>query len=74
MSRPRAETDSLGSIEVPAARYQGARSARSLVHFSIGTEDRERMPIEVNHALGLLKKANALVNRDLESSRPKSAT
>src|SRR5690348_5876220 len=66
----RTETDSLGQIEVPADRYYGAQTQRSLVHFSIGTEARERMPIEVIHALGLLKKANALVNRDLGKLAP----
>ncbi len=65
MTKTRTESDSLGQVEVPADRYYGAQTARSLVHFSIGTEDRERMPIELIHALGLLKKSNALVNRDL---------
>lgn len=52
----------MGSIEVPAGRYYGAQTARSLIHFSIGSE---RMPIEVIRALALLKKAAALVNQKL---------
>ncbi len=55
----RQETDSMGAIEVPCDRYWGAQTQRSLEHFSIGNE---RMPIEVVHALAVLKKAAALVN------------
>ncbi len=58
----RIETDSMGEIEVPADRYWGAQTARSLVHFRIGND---RIPIEVVHGLGVLKKAAAIVNRDL---------
>jgi len=58
----RRETDSMGAIEVPADRYYGAQTARSLIHFNIG---RDIMPREVVHAMGVLKKACALVNRDL---------
>jgi len=58
----RRETDSLGTIEVPADRYYGAQTARSLIHFDIG---RDVMPRELICALGILKKAAALVNRDL---------
>ena len=60
--KTRTETDSMGAIEVPADRYYGAQTARSLIHFNIG---RDIMPREVVHAMGLLKKACALVNRDL---------
>ncbi|WP_018913521.1 class II fumarate hydratase [Thiomonas sp. FB-6] len=56
----RTETDSMGSIEVPADRYWGAQTQRSLVHFSIGDE---RMPKAVYHAYGYVKKAAALVNQ-----------
>jgi len=55
----RSEFDSLGSVDVPADRYWGAQTQRSLQHFSIGTD---HMPIEVYHAYGLVKKACALVN------------
>src|SRR5439155_17166836 len=60
--KTRTETDSMGAIEVPADRYYGAQTARSLIHFNIG---REVMPREIIRAMGLLKKAAALVNRDL---------
>ena len=55
----RKETDSLGEVEVPADRYWGAQTQRSLEHFNIG---RDRMPSEVNHAYGYVKKAAAIVN------------
>ena len=58
----RTETDSMGAIEVPADRYYGAPTARSLIHFDIG---RDVMPPELIRALGILKKAAALVNCDL---------
>ncbi len=61
-TRTRTETDSMGAIEVPADRYWGAQTQRSLVHFAIGSD---RMPREIIRALGLLKKAAAEVNRDL---------
>jgi fumarate hydratase, class II len=55
----RREFDSLGDVEVPADRYWGAQTQRSLEHFNIG---RDRMPKEVYHAYGYVKKAAALVN------------
>src|SRR5437667_6001336 len=55
----RHETDSMGGIDVPADRYWGAQTQRSLVHFSIGDD---RMPKGVYHAYGFVKKAAALVN------------
>jgi fumarate hydratase, class II len=58
----RTETDSMGPVEVPADRYWGAQTQRSLHHFSIGED---RMPIEVVRAFGILKKAGALVNLEL---------
>ena len=64
MTETRTETDSLGSIEVPADRYWGAQTERSLHHFSIGDPSADRMPIEVIRALALLKKAAARVNAD----------
>jgi fumarate hydratase class II len=63
MTRPtRTESDSFGPIEVPADRYWGAQTQRSLHHFAIGDEV---MPREVIHAFGVLKKAAALVNLTL---------
>jgi fumarate hydratase class II len=55
----RAETDSMGPIDVPADRYWGAQTQRSLVHFSIGDD---RMPKSMYHAYGYVKKAAAQVN------------
>jgi fumarate hydratase class II len=55
----RREFDSLGEVEVPANRYWGAQTQRSLEHFNIG---HDRMPKEVYHAYGYVKKAAALVN------------
>jgi fumarate hydratase, class II len=46
------ETDSMGVIEVPADRYWGAQTQRSLVHFCID----DRMPKRVYHACGYVKK------------------
>jgi fumarate hydratase, class II len=58
----RTERDTMGPIEVPADRYWGAQTQRSLHHFRIGSE---RFPREMIRAFGILKKACALVNRDL---------
>ncbi len=62
MSATRTETDSMGAVEVPADRYFGAQTARSLQHFDIGAE---RMPPSLIHAFGVLKEASALVNAEL---------
>src|SRR5687768_2245654 len=59
----RTETDSMGPIEVPDHRYWGAQTQRSLHHFSIGGD---RMPDAVIRGMAILKKAAALVNRDLD--------
>src|SRR5436853_2799656 len=58
----RVETDSMGGIEVPSDKYYGAQTQRSLIHFNIG---HDTMPREMIRALGILKKAAALVNEDL---------
>jgi fumarate hydratase, class II len=55
----RREFDSLGDVQVPANRYWGAQTQRSLEHFNIG---HDRMPKEVYHAYGYVKKAAAVVN------------
>ena len=57
--QPRVETDSFGPIEVPADRYWGAQTERSLRNFRIGGE---RMPVPVTRAFGLIKCAAARVN------------
>jgi fumarate hydratase class II len=58
----RTEHDSFGDIDVPAERLWGAQTQRSLAHFAISTE---RMPRELIYALAQVKRAAALVNRDL---------
>jgi fumarate hydratase class II len=67
VGQTRVETDSMGAIDVPADKYYGAQSARSLIHFDIGDDQtpRDVMPREVIRAMGILKKAAALVNADL---------
>jgi fumarate hydratase, class II len=57
----RTETDSFGPIEVPASAYWGAQTQRSIENFPFG--DRERMPIEIVHALAIVKQTAARVNR-----------
>jgi len=63
----RTESDSMGKIDVPADRYYGAQTARSLIHFAIG---KDTMPPELIRAFGILKKAAALVNQDLGKLPP----
>src|SRR5438876_9944108 len=58
----RSETDSMGEIDVPADKYWGAQTQRSLIHFAIGYDV---MPREMIRSFGILKKACALVNNDL---------
>jgi fumarate hydratase class II len=58
----RTETDSFGPIEVPADRYWGAQTERSRQNFRIGGD---RMPIEIVHALGIVKLAAAAANLEL---------
>ncbi len=62
VSATRTETDSMGPIEVPAQRYWGAQTARSLVHFPIGDDT---MPRPVIRAIGILKEGAARTNADL---------
>lgn len=59
----RIETDSMGKVSVDETKYWGAQTQRSLMYFDIG---QDRMPIEVIHAFGILKKAAALANLLLE--------
>jgi fumarate hydratase class II len=61
MTDTRTETDSLGPVEVPAAAYWGAQTQRSIENFPFGAQ--ERMPIEIVHALAIVKQAAARVNR-----------
>ena len=66
----RLESDSMGTVEVPANVYWGAQTARSLLHFSIGND---LMPPELIWAFGILKKAAALVNEALGKLPPVKA-
>jgi fumarate hydratase class II len=69
MSEYRLEADSMGKIRVPADRYYGAQTARSLTHFAIGTDT---MPRAVVRAFGVLKKAACQVNHALGLFKPKA--
>jgi fumarate hydratase class II len=72
MSKMRTEYDSMGPIDVPADRYWGAQTQRSLHHFPIGT-DRFVWPASIIKALGLLKKSAAKANASLGELDPKLA-
>ena len=67
-SKTRIEHDSMGDVAVPADRYWGAQTQRSLEHFPIGV-GKETMPIEIVHAFGIVKHAAARVNRKLCADR-----
>jgi fumarate hydratase class II len=67
-AKTRTETDSMGAIEVPADRYWGAQTQRSLENFRIGTE---RMPESLIRGLAIQKKAAALANIELGEVEPK---
>ena len=60
----RIERDTMGEVRVPADKYWGAQTQRSLENFRIGT-DRFRMPLEIIRAYGILKKAAARANLEL---------
>ena len=62
MSNVRIESDTMGTIEVPADRYWGAQTERSLHHFAIGDQT---MPVALLRAFGVLKLASAQVNHAL---------
>jgi len=67
----RTERDSFGPIEVPAERLWGAQTQRSIAHFHISSE---RMPVDILMALAQIKRACALVNRDLGLLSEEKAT
>ena len=71
MTKTRTEIDSFGPIDVDADKYWGAQSERSRQNFRIGTET---MPPPFIHALGLVKKAAALVNARMKLIEPKLAS
>ncbi|NJC27364.1 class II fumarate hydratase [Neolewinella antarctica] len=62
MSNTRQEKDSIGTIDVPAARYWGAQTQRSFTNFDIGGQ---QMPLEIVRAFAILKKAAARTNAEL---------
>ena len=62
MSETRTETDSFGPLEVPADRYWGAQTQRSLINFPIGWE---RQPVAIVRALGVIKQGCAEANKEL---------
>lgn len=66
----RIEHDSMGDVQVPADKYWGAQTQRSLENFPIGV-GKETMPDEIIHAFGILKKAAALANNRV---RPEKMT
>ncbi|SEQ39307.1 fumarase, class II [Faunimonas pinastri] len=63
MTGTRTETDSFGPLEVPSDKYWGAQTQRSLQNFKIGTET---MPAPLVRALGIIKRAAALANQNLD--------
>lgn len=71
MKKTRIETDSMGEIAVPADKYWGAQTERSLHHFNIGSDI---IPREVTHAFGILKKAAAQTNVELGELSQDKAT
>ena len=66
----RIEKDTMGEIEVPQDAYWGAQTQRSIQNFKIGEE---KMPYEITRAFSYLKKAVALVNKDLGKLDAKKA-
>ena len=68
MTKTRTETDSFGPLEVPADKYWGAQTQRSLMNFRIGSET---MPVPLIHAFGIIKRAAALTNKDLGKLEPR---
>ncbi|MBY6065422.1 class II fumarate hydratase [Leisingera aquaemixtae] len=60
MSATRTETDSFGPLEVPAEKYWGAQTQRSIMNFPIGWE---KQPVAIVRALGVIKKACAMANK-----------
>ena len=74
MTKTRTETDSFGPLEVPSDKYWGAQTQRSIINFPIGWE---RQPVAIIRALGVIKKACAIVNvaqGDLDAGLGKTIT
>ncbi len=60
MALTRTETDSFGPLEVPAEKYWGAQTQRSIMNFPIGWE---KQPVAIVRALGVIKQACAMANK-----------
>ncbi|MCI4662583.1 MAG: class II fumarate hydratase [Neomegalonema sp.] len=67
MTATRTETDSFGPLEVPADKYWGAQTQRSILNFPIGWE---KQPVALVRALGVVKKGAALANKKLGNLEP----
>ena len=70
MTATRTETDSFGPLEVPADKYWGAQTQRSILNFPIGWE---KQPVAIVRALGVIKQACAMANRDSGALKPELA-
>ena len=70
MTATRTETDSFGPLEVPADKYWGAQTQRSIMNFPIGWE---KQPVAIVRALGVIKRACALVNKAQGDMAPELA-
>ncbi len=68
MTKTRTESDSFGPLDVPADKYFGAQSARSLINFPIGEET---MPAPLVRALGIVKRSAAAVNMAQDNLEPR---
>lgn len=66
----RTESDSFGELQVPADKYFGAQTARSLINFPIGEET---MPAPLVRALGVVKRSAAMANKALDNIEPELA-
>ena len=62
----RIEVDSIGKVKVPIGKYWGAQTQRALDNFPFGSLGNIRFPTEFIRALGIIKRACAEVNRDLD--------
>ena len=69
-NKTRTEVDSFGPLEVPSNRYWGAQTQRSLLNFPIGWE---RQPVALVRALGVIKKACAVINKNNGKLDPQCA-
>ena len=70
MAQTRTETDSFGPLEVPSDKYWGAQTQRSVMNFPIGWE---KQPVAIVRALGVIKQACAMANKELGKLDPEKA-